>query len=166
MTTPAPLGRIDAANGSVHLRTTLPAAAATVWAALTERDQLAAWLGAVEHGRFGPGEAIVLLMEPDADPPGRAACTVTTWRPPYELVLDWRYTGEARPSRVRFTLTDADSGRGTVLEVEHSLLTVELIEYIAGWHRGLDSLRCVVTGVADPARPTERQLLASYAAAR
>lgn len=127
------LGTVDRATGSVHLERVLPASPERVWAALTEPDRMAGWLGPVESGTAGPGRTFVLRMEPEAT----ATCTVTAWEPPARLTLIWDYTGEAR-SEVSFALSDEDGK--TRMVIDHVKVDVDPVEYAAGWHAYLDNL--------------------------
>jgi uncharacterized protein YndB with AHSA1/START domain len=105
-----------------------------VWAALTEPEQLGAWLARAEV-EPGPTGWITL----DFGDGGIERCAIRVWDPPRVLAYDWNFGGET-PSHVRFELEPSTDG-GTVLTLEHSLLEAGIAPgYGAGWHAHLDQL--------------------------
>jgi uncharacterized protein YndB with AHSA1/START domain len=104
-----------------------------VWVALTDPRELTSWLGPVTEGAPGPDASFVLAMDVEEV----ARCTVTAWRPPYELRMVWDYTGEG-PSELAFLLEP--TGDGTLVVVEHHRIAVDPIQYGAGWHAYLEAL--------------------------
>jgi uncharacterized protein YndB with AHSA1/START domain len=104
---------------SVRLTRRYAASPEEVWAALTDPDSVARWLG-----RKIPGEIRV------AEPQRR-------------LELAWRPDGE-RPSVVRFDLV-SDSG-GTKLVLDHAPLNDRIcMRYGAAWTRAIGRLERLVT---------------------
>lgn len=141
MTEPELLGSVDRSAGTVRLERTFAAPPAEVWSALTDPSRLADWLGPLAGGLPGPDQVFVLQLSADES----AACRVITWDPESELRLVWDYTGEG-PSEVAFML-DGDGDR-TNLTLIHTKLSVDPVQYGAGWHVGLDQLAAHLTGAA------------------
>ena len=140
---PAPLlGTVDPAGRSLHLSTQLAAPPVQVWAALTRPDELAAWLGRVEHGPDAVGSRFAVEHDEDT----RSQHVVTAWQPERLLAMTWVFPAEAESS-VRFTLEAA--GEGTRLGVVHEELA-DPVAYAAGWHRHLQYLGAHLTGADRP----------------
>jgi uncharacterized protein YndB with AHSA1/START domain len=110
-----------------------------VWAALTDRDSLARWLGPpreVDMRRGGPFE---LQLDGGEAIKGR----VRSVEPSRLLELDWIGRGE-KPSIVRFELS-ADGGGGTVLVLDHRRIEATIgMRYMTLWSRHLTRLDAVV----------------------
>jgi uncharacterized protein YndB with AHSA1/START domain len=122
----------------------------TVWAALADPEERAAWLGAgtLEHRRGGQ----VSLRTGPADRPelqrlmsGR----VLAWDPPRLLEHEWVQPGLAL-SVVRYEL-EPDAG-GTILRLTHRRsVTPAAAGGRAGWHAYLDRLAAHLDGEPVPA---------------
>lgn len=121
----------------------------TVWAALTEPEELAAWLGPgtlepCEGGRVairtGPGDRSALQREMS----GR----ILEWDPPRVLEHEWLQPGLGL-SVVRYEL-EADAG-GTILRLTHRRSVVPgAFGGRAGWHAYLDRLTAHLDGLPVP----------------
>ena len=106
-------------NASVRLTRRYAASPEEIWAAITEPESVARWLG-----RPIPGEARVI-------------------EPQRVLELDWRPDGEP-PSVVRFDISAVEGG--TRLELEHSRLDERTcMRYGAAWTRAFDRFHPLVT---------------------
>mgnify|MGYP000521769027 CR=1 FL=1 len=111
------------ATCSVRITRHYGAAPAVVWAALTERDSLARWLGPMADAVSGSVRAFEVerLLELE-------------WNPPHET-----------PSLVRFELR-AD-GDGTVLVLDHRLIDARKgMRAMALWERHLERLDGLLGG--------------------
>jgi uncharacterized protein YndB with AHSA1/START domain len=121
-----------------------------VWAALTEADQLAAWLG---PGSIEPRAGGTVSVR--TGPPGHAAAQrvmvgrVLTWDPPHVLEHEWLQPG-LECSVVRYEL-EADAGE-TILRLTHRRsVTPGAFGGRAGWHAYLDRLAAHLAGRPVPA---------------
>ncbi len=121
-----------------------------VWAALTEPDQLAAWLGRGSVEPRAGGEVAI-----HTGPAGRSELQrtisgrVLTWDPPRVLEHEWLQPG-LDVSVVRYEL-EADAG-GTILRLTHRRsVTPGGFGGRAGWHAYLDRLSAHLDGLPVPA---------------
>ena len=136
------LGTVDVAGRSVHLTKHLAAPPAQVWQALTQPDELTAWLGQVQDGRPAPHARFALRHD-------ATTCShhgVIGWEPEQLLALTWDFPEEEQ-SRVSFAL--APQGAGTRITVAHQDLA-DPAAYAAGWHRHLEYLAAHLTGADRP----------------
>lgn len=133
-----------------------------VWAALTESDQLAAWLG---PGTVEPraGGRVAIRTGP-ADRPGRPPVMsgrVLAWDPPRLLEHEWLQPG-LDLSVVRYEL-EADAG-GTILRLTHRRSEIPgVFGGRAGWHAYLDRLAAHLDQLPVPAWSERRaEVQAAY----
>lgn len=117
----------------------------TVWAALTEPAQLAAWLG---PGTLDPraGGAFALRAGPEDFPALQRTIVgrILVWNPPRLLELEWRQPG-FDASVVRYEL-EPDAG-GSILRLTHRRSVAPgALGGRAGWHAYLDRLAACLDG--------------------
>jgi uncharacterized protein YndB with AHSA1/START domain len=103
--------RGDGQQFSSVLRRRLDASPERVWAAWTDPEQLARWLGK-PSGELAVGGTVIL----DLQMPQKTTVNVLACEPPRRLRTTWRY-GDWRPSEAELRL--APDGAGTLLELEH-----------------------------------------------
>ena len=119
-----------------------------VWAALTESDQLAAWLG---RGTLEPREGGQVSIRTGPEPPERQRMIsgqVLAWDPPRVLEHEWIQPG-LDISVVRYEL-EADAG-GTILRLTHRRSVAPgATGGRAGWHAYLDRLAAHLDGLPVP----------------
>jgi uncharacterized protein YndB with AHSA1/START domain len=121
-----------------------------VWAALTEADQLAAWLG---QGTLEPrtGGEVSIRTGPEGRSELQRVMTgrILAWDPPRVLEHEWIQPG-INISVVRYELeADAD---GTILRLTHRRsVTPGAFGGRAGWHAYLDRLAALLDGLPVPA---------------
>lgn len=129
--------RRDGGFGAVHFSRHYDASPAELWAAWTEPDRIARWLGAaVEGGPIEPGEAFRLVWAEGAD--NQVDLVVRELKPPELLEWEWTIAGEP-PTLLRVELSPASSG--TLLVLDHSGLPISMFTGLsAGWHDFLDTL--------------------------
>jgi uncharacterized protein YndB with AHSA1/START domain len=140
------LGTITAqgTTRTVRFERTLAFSAETVWAALTEPDQLREWL---TDAVVRPGQGGEIALDFGED--GKESGQITAWDPPRVLAYEWGFAGEGAPSHVRFELDVLDEGAATRLTLEHTLLAADKTAgYGAGWHAHLDQLEGFLEGDA------------------
>lgn len=123
---------------------------AVVWAALTESNQLAAWLGeGTVEPRAGGAVAIRTGPEERAERQRMMSGRILAWEPPHLLEYEWLQPGLVI-SVVRFEL-EADAG-ATVLRLTHRRnMTPGAVGGRAGWHAYLDRLAAHLDGLPVPA---------------
>jgi uncharacterized protein YndB with AHSA1/START domain len=111
-----------------------------VWAALTDADELAAWLPEDATFDEGLGGAVSL----DFGEGGVVTGEVTAWDPPALLSYTWVFPDGAE-SEVTFELTD--QGEETLLVLTHERIPAQTaLAYTPGWHAFLDRLDALVAG--------------------
>jgi len=115
-----------------------------VWAALTEPDAIAQWLGAVEECDVRPGGTLVV----DHGEGVRSRSAVVEATPPHRLTMTWDFPDEPA-SHVAITLRASEER--TVLELVHSELAELAESYRIGWITHLTYLEAVAGGVPLPA---------------
>lgn len=116
-----------------------------VWAALTDNERTARWIGTYE-GERGTGGVGTFTMTHEEQPAAEAV-TIVECDPPRRLVLEW---AAEEHWRVDLELTARD-GR-TELVFTQVFVTADAVADVAtGWHWYLDKLEAEVTGRAQPA---------------
>jgi len=108
-----------------------------VWAALTERERLAEWLGEVEI-ELRAGGALRIVFS-GVEPPAVLETVVDEFDPPRLLQL--RFDDRAGDGNmVRFELAARDEATHLVLTQSRVPSEHELADNAAGWHMRLDML--------------------------
>ena len=112
-----------------------------LWAALTEPEQLRAWLGEAEVDLRVGGRIVIRFGDADDE---IASGTIRELDPPRLLEYDWTFVGES-DSVLRLELEPR--GNGTLLILDHRRLTADVaVGYGAGWHAHLDRLEGLARG--------------------
>jgi uncharacterized protein YndB with AHSA1/START domain len=112
-----------------------------LWAALTDPDQLRAWLGDAEVDLRVGGRIVIRFGDSDEE---IARGTIHELDPPRLLEYDWTFLGE-NDSVLRLELEPRDEG--TLLILDHRRLTPSVaVGYSAGWHAHLDRLEALTSG--------------------
>ncbi len=116
-----------------------------VWAALTEPERLARWIGSYD-GTRGAGGSGTFTMTHEEQPVGEGV-TIVECEPPRRLVVDW-----AEQDSWRVELELSVEGDRTVLVFTQVFATGQAVSDVAtGWHWYLDKLDAEVSGRAQPA---------------
>jgi uncharacterized protein YndB with AHSA1/START domain len=134
------------------LRREYPDPIGEVWAALTESDRLARWIG-THTGGGAPGGTVRFTLTGEADAGGEVAepatVTILECDPPRRLVVDFPEADD-RTWRVAVTLA-AEAG-GTVLVFEQRVVDgLDPADVAAGWSWYLDRLGASLHGEPMPA---------------
>jgi uncharacterized protein YndB with AHSA1/START domain len=115
-----------------------------VWRALTEPDEIAAWLALAELD-LREGGSVVLSWQ-NTDPDGNSAVargTVTALDPPRLVEFDTDIHG-----RLRWELEPDGDGTTLTFTAQAQLPPDWELEVLAGWHIHLDHLEAVLDGQA------------------
>lgn len=113
----------------------------TVWAALTEPEQLVRWLADADMELVTGGRLQLRFNNTNSVIDGQ----ITAVQPPTSLEFTWSSGGAAVSSRVRWELRPHQ--QGTCLVLSHTLLDYnQLAEMLAGWHTHLEGLPDAILG--------------------
>jgi uncharacterized protein YndB with AHSA1/START domain len=128
----------------VQFRRSWPDPIEDVWAALTEPDRTARWIGTYE-GERRVGGAGTLTMTHEEQSVGEPV-RIVECDPPHRLVVQWE---SEQAWRVELQLTVAD-GRTVLLFTQLFAPGTEAVDYALGWHWYLDMFDAELTGGARP----------------
>ncbi|MFL6128075.1 MAG: SRPBCC domain-containing protein [Mycobacteriales bacterium] len=133
--------RRDGDRGAVRFARHYQASPEELWAAWTEPDRIARWLGAtVRGGPVEPGASFRLVWAEGAD--NQAELVVRELKRPELLEWEWTIAGEP-PTVLRVDFVAA--GGGTDLVLDHRGLPLgQYAALAAGWHAYLDALGALV----------------------
>ena len=162
-----PLGKLTPGDPPVlEFVRTLRHPIETVWAAITEREHLHAWLPCDIVGERHEGASLQLPFWPEVteklgfEDPGLTG-SIRVWDPPH--VFEWTWDSDT----VRFELTSQDTD--TILRLTTWVVdqTAGVVSTSAGYHVCLDHLRQLLdTGDAPSVAASDPKALeATYAAA-
>jgi uncharacterized protein YndB with AHSA1/START domain len=118
-----------------------------VWAALTEPDRLARWIGVYEGERHAGGTGTFAMTQEEGDAPGQPT-TIVECDPPRRLVIEWP---DASSKMERIDLDLGTEGGRTVLRfVQYFPPATDAVDWAIGWHWYLDKLGGEIDGSAVP----------------
>jgi uncharacterized protein YndB with AHSA1/START domain len=119
-----------------------------VWAALTEPDRLARWIGSYE-GERGAGGTGTFTMTHEDEPAGEAM-TVVECDPPRRLVVQWVQEQDGSGVwRIDLGLSVED-GRTVLRFVQVFAPGLDVVDFAMGWHWYLDKLDAELSGRPAP----------------
>lgn len=123
--------RLDDGRQRLEFRRSWPDPVDDVWAALTEPDRLARWIG-VYDGARGPGGTGTFAMTHEEGEPVGEPVTILECDPPRRLVVEW-VQEDSGAWRVDLDLTT--EGDRTVLRfVQVFGADADVTDYAMGWH--------------------------------
>jgi uncharacterized protein YndB with AHSA1/START domain len=131
--------RIDGDHATITFRRHLPYPVATVWAALTDPAERAAWFGETTIDARAGGTIEMVATDPPAPVEAkRMTGRILVWDPPHVLEHEWRQR-IVEDGVVRYEL--AEDGTGTLLTFTHRGLSVRNAQgFVPGTHAFLDRL--------------------------
>lgn len=140
---------IDGDHATITFRRHLPYSVHTVWAALTDPAERAAWLGETAiDGRTGGTIETVAAEPPAAVEQKRMTGRILAWDPPHVLEHEW-HQRIVEDGVVRYEL--AEDGAGTLLTFTHRGLSVRNAKgFIPGTHAYFDRLDAHLAGAVVP----------------
>ena len=118
-----------------------------VWAAVTEPERLARWIG-VYAGERGTGGTGSFAMTHEEGGPVGQPMTIRECDPPRRLVVEW-VQQESENWSVTLDLW-TEEGRTVLRFVQVLAADVDVVDIATGWHWYLDRLDAAVTGTAVP----------------
>jgi uncharacterized protein YndB with AHSA1/START domain len=133
----------ESPDGKVELRfeRVYPRPIETVWAAFTQPERLADWLGACRvEPRVGGRFDVFVNRDEDAQTRGE----VTVWDPPHILEFTWATQFET-PTRVRAELSEAGEGRTRLVFTHRGMERKWVGLTFPGWHQLLERLNALMT---------------------
>jgi uncharacterized protein YndB with AHSA1/START domain len=118
-----------------------------VWAALTEPDRLARWIGVYEGERRTGGTGTFAMTQEEGEAAGQPT-TIVECDPPRRLVIEWP---EARGQMERIDLDLWREDARTVLRfVQLFPAATDVVDWALGWHWYLDKLSAEIEGGTPP----------------
>ena len=145
----SPLGRVlrSGDNARLEFRRDYPVPVDDLWAAVTESDRLARWIG-TWTGRARVGATVQFQMRHEPEPCEPESVTITECAPPHRLAVVWQVPGE-KPWHVELTIA-AGPGGSSLVFVQRLSDGISVSDVGAGWHWYLDRLTAVLGGGTPP----------------
>ncbi|WP_029434081.1 SRPBCC family protein [Blastococcus sp. URHD0036] len=125
-------------------RRSWPDPAAAVWAALTEPDRSARWIGHYDGERHPGAEGPFTMTAEEGSPVGQVR--IVECAPPHRLVLQYL---DEMAWRIEVELTE-DGGTTTLVFTQVLPDDTGVADIATGWHWYLDRLDAVLTGADLP----------------
>ena len=126
-------------------RRSWPDPAADVWAALTEPERSARWIGRYDGPHGAGAEGVFTMTAEEGAPTERVR--IAECEPPRRLVVQWL---DEMAWRVEVDLTE-DGGTTTLVLTQVLPAGTDVADVASGWHWYLDRLDAAVTGGDVPA---------------
>lgn len=118
-----------------------------VWAALTEPDRLARWIGVYEGDRRAGGTGTFAMTQEEGEAAGPPT-TIVECDPPWRLVIEWPESS-SQMERIDLDLATED-GRTVLRFVQFFPAATDVVDWALGWHWYLDKLGAEIDGGAAP----------------
>jgi uncharacterized protein YndB with AHSA1/START domain len=139
--------REDDGRQRLEFRRSWPDPIEDVWAALTERDRLARWIGVYEGERGPGGTGTFDMTQEEGDHAGQPT-TIVECDPPRRLVVEWPQE-DGSAMRIDLDLWQED-GRTVLRFVQFFPADADAVDWAIGWHWYLDRLGAEIDGGAAP----------------
>jgi uncharacterized protein YndB with AHSA1/START domain len=131
----------------VEFRRSWPDPIEDVWAALTEPDRLARWIGAYEGERRAGGTGTFAMTQEEGGAPAQPT-TIVECDPPRRLVIEWP-EASSQMERIDLDLSTED-GRTVLRFVQFFPAATNAVDWAMGWHWYLDKLGAEIDGGTAP----------------
>ncbi|RBY76609.1 ATPase [Blastococcus sp. TF02-09] len=139
--------RLDDGRQRLEFRREWPDPIDDVWAALTEPDRMARWIGTYEGERGTGGTGTFTMTHEEGEQEG-SPTTILECDPPRRLAVEWEQEGS---ENWRIDLDLATEGDRTVLRfVQVFGADVDVVDFALGWHWYLEKFGAEVTGTPAP----------------
>jgi uncharacterized protein YndB with AHSA1/START domain len=139
--------RLDDGRQRLEFRRSWPDPIDDVWAALTEPDRLARWIGVYEGERGAGGRGTFAMTQEEGEHEG-SPTTILECDAPRRLVIEWEQEG-AENWRVALDLT-TEGGRTVLRFVQVFGADADVVDYALGWHWYLDKFGAELAGAPGP----------------
>jgi uncharacterized protein YndB with AHSA1/START domain len=140
--------RLDDGRQRLEFRRSWPDPIEDVWAALTEPDRLARWIGVYTGSRGAGGTGTFVMTHEEGEHAGEPM-TIVECDPPRRLAVEWV---QQDTDAWRVDLDLSTEGDRTVLRfVQVFGADADVTDFAGGWHWYLDKLDSVVSGRPVPA---------------
>ena len=137
----------DDGRQRLEFRRSWPDAIDDVWAALTEPDRLARWIGVYEGERGAGGAGTFSMTQEEGEHPG-SPTRIVECDPPRRLVVEWIQEGSEN-WRVDLDLR-VEGGRTVLRFVQIFPAGADVTDMALGWHWYLDRFDAEVGGRPQP----------------
>ena len=137
----------DDGRRRVEFRRSWPDSIEAVWAALTEADRLARWIGVYEGERRTGGTGTFAMTQEEGEAPGQPT-TIVECDPPRRLVIEWPEASSLM-ERIDLDLW-AEGGRTVLRFVQFFPAATDVVDWALGWHWYLDKLAAEIDGGTPP----------------
>jgi uncharacterized protein YndB with AHSA1/START domain len=137
----------DDGRQRLEFRRSWPDAIEDVWAALTEPDRLARWIGVYEGERRAGGTGTFAMTHEGGEAAGQPA-TILECDPPRRLGIQFEQQG-AESMRLDLDLW-AEDGRTVLRFVQFFPAAAAVTDWALGWHWYLDKLAAEIDGGTPP----------------
>jgi uncharacterized protein YndB with AHSA1/START domain len=137
----------DDGRQRLEFRRSWPDPIEDVWAALTEPDRLARWIGIYEGDRGSGGTGTFTMTQEEGDHAG-SPTRIVECDPPRRLVIEW-VQEQADNWQVDLDLW-AEDGRTVLRFVQFFPAGADVVDMALGWHWYLDKLSAEIDGGTPP----------------